>query len=69
MNRFETVLRKMRHRGPADPDSVDIAQLKSEISSLRAEVDELRVNSRRIAELYDLVFERLRVDSDEETTR
>ncbi|GAA1777063.1 DUF6752 domain-containing protein [Agromyces lapidis] len=59
MNRFEAALRKLRRRGAGIPESVEITRLKSEIERLRAEVDELRTDSRRIAELYDLVFERL----------
>ena len=62
MNRIEAALRKLRHRGPAVPESAEIARLQGEIDALRAEIDELRVDSRRIAELYDLVFERLRED-------
>lgn len=60
MNRFEAALRKLKRRGPAVPESAEIARLHGEIDALRAEIDELRVDSRRIAELYDLVFERLR---------
>lgn len=59
MNRFEAALRKLRRRGPGLPESAEIARLKAEIERLRAEIDELRADSRRIAELYDLVFERL----------
>ncbi|GAA1513436.1 transposase [Agromyces terreus] len=62
MNRFEAALRKLRRRGPAVPESAEIARLREEIGRLRAEIDELRADSHRIAELYDLVFERLRDD-------
>lgn len=37
-----------------------IEALRAEISELRTEIDELRGDSLRVAELYDLVFERLR---------
>lgn len=60
MNRIRAVIRKLERRGPAVPESAEIARLQAEIDELRAEIDELRVDSRRIAELYDLVFERLR---------
>lgn len=69
MNRFETALRKLRRRGPATPESAEIARLMSEIERLRAEIDELRVDSRRIAELYDLVFERLGAEAGEDAAR
>lgn len=69
MNRFEAALRRLKRRGPGLPESAEIARLKSEIERLRAEVDELRTDSRRIAELYDLVFERLRAESDEGARR
>lgn len=36
-----------------------VGRLARENAELRAEVDELRQDSQRIAELYDLVFERL----------
>jgi hypothetical protein len=37
-----------------------IEALRAEIMDLRAEIDELRSDGLRVAELYDLVFERLR---------
>ena len=35
---------------------------EQDIAELRKEIDELRLDSVRIAELYDLVFERLKLD-------
>lgn len=35
-----------------------------EVRELRQEIDELRKDSLRIAELYDLVFERLKLEKD-----
>lgn len=60
MNRIEAALRKFKRGGPAVPESAEVARLQGQVDALRAEIDELRVDSRRIAELYDLVFERLR---------
>ncbi|QAV69992.1 hypothetical protein ESZ53_05820 [Salinibacterium sp. UTAS2018] len=37
-----------------------IVNYEKEIAELRQEIDELRSDSVRVAELYDLVFERLR---------
>ena len=60
VNRLKAAMRKLVRRKPVAPESADIARLETEMpSQLRAEIDELRVDSRRIAELYDLVFERL----------
>ena len=36
---------------------------ENDIAELRREIDELRQDSRRIAELYDLVFERLKQET------
>jgi hypothetical protein len=38
-------------------------QLADEIAELRVELDELRRDSRRVAELYDLVFEQVRASA------
>lgn len=37
-----------------------VAGYEAEVKELRDEIDELRQDSLRIAELYDLVFERLK---------
>jgi phage shock protein A len=39
-----------------------IEALETAVGELREEVDESRRDGRRVAELYDLVFERLRAD-------
>jgi hypothetical protein len=36
-----------------------VLSYEQQVRELRAEIDELRADSRKIAELYDLVFERL----------
>lgn len=38
---------------------------EQEIAELRKEIDELRQDSVRIAELYDLVFERLKLEQQD----
>jgi urease gamma subunit len=39
-----------------------VAALETAVAELREEIDESRRDGRRVAELYDLVFERLRAD-------
>ncbi|GAA1943380.1 hypothetical protein GCM10009717_07240 [Agromyces allii] len=43
----------------ADAGAGRVAELEAEVAALRGEIDELRRDSRRIAELYDLVVDRL----------
>ncbi|MFD1574955.1 DUF6752 domain-containing protein [Agromyces cerinus subsp. nitratus] len=62
-------VRRLMRRSSAAPQPPEIARLESEIAALRGEIDELRADSRRIAELYDLVFERLRSDAGDESAR
>lgn len=62
MNRFEKARQRFKHGPTVVPVSAEIARLEAEVAALRGEIDELRADSRRIAELYDLVFERLRDD-------
>ena len=44
-------------------DSEKIHELKEEVRELRLQLHELRQDNRRVTELYDLVFERLRQDN------
>jgi cell division protein FtsB len=43
--------------------SAEIEQLKAQNTQLRDDIDELRRDGRRVAELYDLVFEQVRSDA------
>ncbi|MGR2753263.1 DUF6752 domain-containing protein [Agromyces arachidis] len=58
MKRIRNAVRRLVPR-PATT-SADVERLERQILELRTELDELRADSARIAELYDLVFERLR---------
>lgn len=62
MRRIRNVARRLRAPGIAT--TADIERLEREVQALRAEIDELRSDSARIAELYDLVFQRLRDQRD-----
>lgn len=62
MRRLRNAARRFRTPGVATTAHID--RLEREIRALRAEIDELRADSARIAELYDLVFERLREQRD-----
>lgn len=64
---FGRALARLDPRATKAPEDADEAELgrrlvacEAEVRDLRREIDELRVDSLRIAELYDLVFERLR---------
>lgn len=64
---FGRALARLNPRAAKAPDAFDAAELgrrlvacEAEVRELRLEIDELRGDSLRIAELYDLVFERLR---------
>ena len=64
---FGRALARLDPRATKEPDATDDAELgrrlvacEAEVLELRGEVDELRRDSLRIAELYDLVFERLK---------
>lgn len=47
----------MSTRAPADQDLVD------RVAELEQQLKEMRQDNRRVAELYDLVFERMRSDN------
>ncbi len=49
--------------GKIDELSTELARVRSENTQLRDDIDELRRDGRRVAELYDLVFEQVRADS------
>lgn len=53
-----TLLSELNEGG--DGAAETLLQLELEIRSLRSELNEMRRDNRRMAELYDLVFERLR---------
>ena len=56
--------RSTRVRGADNADlSRRLVACEAEVLELRREVDELRMDSLRIAELYDLVFERLKSEA------
>ncbi len=66
-NYFGRILARLDPRSAKAPGDIDAAELgrrlvacEAEVRELRREIDELRMDSLRIAELYDLVFERLR---------
>jgi len=66
-NYFGRALARLHPRAGKTADPVSEAELsrrlvacEAEVRALRREVDELRGDSLRIAELYDLVFERVR---------
>ncbi|MFF2370066.1 hypothetical protein [Agromyces sp. NPDC058110] len=56
MNRIRKAAQPAR---PASSEQDRIAALEATIEQLQREIDELRKDSRRIAELYDVVVERL----------
>ena len=68
MNRIRNALRRLNpaaRRNSAEPDAAKrVARLERDVAELRAEIDELRRDSARVAELYELVFERLRERRD-----
>jgi cell division protein FtsB len=47
----------------AATDAERLARLEAENAALREEIDELRSQGRYVAELYDLVIERVRADA------
>lgn len=64
VNRIKAALRRLTRGRTVVADPLEISRIQGDLDALRAEIDELRVDSRRIAELYDLVFERLREQAD-----
>ena len=68
MNRIRNALRRLNpaaRRNSGEPDAAKrVARLERDVVELRAEIDELRRDSARVAEVYDLVFERLRERRD-----
>lgn len=55
----------LSHAGKKGNDIVELVRAYSEeLAELKAEMNEMRRNERRMAELYDLVFERVRADTD-----
>lgn len=44
-------------------ESAEAAELRAEIEQLSRQIHELRQDNRRVAELYDVVFDRLRQDN------
>ena len=63
---FARILARLSPQAVKAPGSDDgelgrrLVACEAEVLELRGEVDELRTDSLRIAELYDLVFERLK---------
>lgn len=54
-------LSRTRSRGS---DVIELLRVyEGELQDLKSEMDELRRDQRRMAELYDLVFERVRADA------
>lgn len=53
-------LSKTRSRGPEVMDAIRAYEI--EVKQLKTELDEMRRDQRRMAELYDLVFERARTE-------
>ena len=66
MKRIRDAVRRRRAASAGDRNTPEqrVARLEREIAELRSEIDELRRDSARIAELYDLVFDRLRERRD-----
>ncbi|GGI47680.1 putative RNase H-like nuclease (RuvC/YqgF family) [Agromyces flavus] len=65
MKRIRDAVRRRRAANAGDRNTPErVARLEREIAELRSEIDELRRDSARIAELYDLVFDRLRERRD-----
>ncbi len=64
MSRLRRALSRLagRRSRPSSPSTPELARVERELAELRSELDELRTETRRAAELYDLVFERLRGD-------
>ncbi|GAA2456153.1 hypothetical protein [Agromyces soli] len=62
MSRIRRAVSRLAGRPrPSRPaSSPEIMRLEGEIAELRRELDELRSEARRAAELYDLVFEGIR---------
>lgn len=61
--RTAKVLTTLIHAGEEDEGLIPrVLSYENEVRELRKEIDELRKDSMRIAELYDLVFERLKED-------
>ncbi|MER7796941.1 DUF6752 domain-containing protein [Microbacterium sp. NPDC096154] len=44
-------------------ESAEAQQLRAEIDQLSRQIHEMRQDNRRVAELYDLIFDRLRDDN------
>ncbi len=59
-DRVAFVLRAERDHGEVIEKLMDYER---ELAGLRREIDELRRDNRRMAELYDLVFERVKSDA------
>jgi hypothetical protein len=61
--RTAKVLTTLIHASEEDEGLIPrVLSYENEVRELRAEIDELRKDSLRIAELYDLVFERLKAE-------
>lgn len=61
--RTAKVLTTLIHASEEDEGLIPrVLSYEQEVRELRKEIDELRKDSLRIAELYDLVFERLKSD-------
>lgn len=59
--RMATVLTTLIHASEEEDGLIPrVLAYETEVRELRREIDELRADSRRAAELYDLVFERLK---------
>ncbi|MCU1569967.1 MAG: hypothetical protein JWR33_708 [Naasia sp.] len=61
--RTAEVVKFLVHAGEESGGMMErVLAYENEVKELRKEIDELRADSRRVAELYDLVFERLERD-------
>jgi hypothetical protein len=61
--RTAKVLTTLIHASEEDEGLIPrVLSYENEVRELRKEIDELRKDSLRIAELYDLIFERLKAD-------
>ena len=61
--RTAKVLTTLIHASEEDEGLIPrVLSYENEVRELRAEIDELRKDSLRIAELYDLIFERLQAE-------
>lgn len=61
--RTAKVLTTLVHASEEDDGLIPrVLAYENEVRELRREIDELRKDSLRIAELYDLVFERLKLE-------